>query len=668
MKNIIWKIKCFNNKVSLFVEQHRKVVFLIVFLIAIIGISVFEKYKINKTIKNDGGIELPSYDEYILTLKDEPSDIEGMTMYEKAEKGLDYRDGSDSDGDGLTDKEEIEIYGTNPLKASTSGDLYTDAYKIANNMDTQVKHEYSGDLEFSYNECKEVSLDAASATDFFAVVEDYTGRYSLSDYGIDEVYKTYFLYNFSGSFSIDLSGVFRKNDIDESDIDVFILNSAFLEDNTAELKSCDYEIKEDVITLDYEFSSDGYYYVFVTSRKNLIIGALNSLFGRRSSQVTGSKNDYCLWVSKFFFTDQVCYYPKQEDEKKEQIIIDNLRKTDSKTPLIPLTEKEIAKKYKLYKSVLPFFEADVNIGANKLSEVISLILRYGLFSYSYFDYRDMTSININAATNGGGDDEEVKIKFFNYHTSFDPNVDELPFKNFTTLFRSGGNCAGISYLTAYLANQGTFPGKGKYKVLEWDLTKDNINKTLMDPGLIDYKPETLSKKNFAGHVGKQKYEKLGPAEKEFVKMISAMSNKVNDVIKEKKCYYAVNNEYGLSYSVAEQIMDRLNAGKVVMFGMSLLDGSGHMIVIYDYYFLKDYPDEFIFRVYDSNYPRAEGGDYTLKDKYGCYIHCKKINKNGRDIWLYLYNPLKENSDYTASSDPMVTKTSVTEVIDEFMFD
>jgi ABC-type Na+ efflux pump permease subunit len=47
-------------------------------------------------------------------LKTEPSDIEGKTKYEKMEMGLSPNDGSDSDGDGLTDKEEIEVYGSRP--------------------------------------------------------------------------------------------------------------------------------------------------------------------------------------------------------------------------------------------------------------------------------------------------------------------------------------------------------------------------------------------------------------------------------------------------------------------------------------------------------------------------------------------------------------------------
>ncbi len=63
---------------------------------------------------------------YTEPLKGEPSDIVGMSKYDKYAMGLSIQDGSDTDGDGLTDKEEIEVYGSDPLKKSTSGDLYDD--------------------------------------------------------------------------------------------------------------------------------------------------------------------------------------------------------------------------------------------------------------------------------------------------------------------------------------------------------------------------------------------------------------------------------------------------------------------------------------------------------------------------------------------------------------
>lgn len=71
----------------------------------------------------------------------EASDIEGMTFKDKYDMGLTLAIDSDTDGDDLTDKEEIEIYKTNPLLFSTSGDMYGDGYKVKYGMDLTKKHD-----------------------------------------------------------------------------------------------------------------------------------------------------------------------------------------------------------------------------------------------------------------------------------------------------------------------------------------------------------------------------------------------------------------------------------------------------------------------------------------------------------------------------------------------
>ncbi len=86
--------------------------------------------------------------EYEQSLKDTPSDIEGWSMYDKREAGLDMEEGSDTDRDGLSDKEEIEVYGSDPLKMSTTDDLYPDGYKVENGMDPLTYYEYEGEVEF----------------------------------------------------------------------------------------------------------------------------------------------------------------------------------------------------------------------------------------------------------------------------------------------------------------------------------------------------------------------------------------------------------------------------------------------------------------------------------------------------------------------------------------
>lgn len=58
-------------------------------------------------------------------------------MKEAGLTGIQY----DIDGDGLSDEEEIEVYHTDPNKISTSGDLYSDYYKVQNQLDVNKQYE-----------------------------------------------------------------------------------------------------------------------------------------------------------------------------------------------------------------------------------------------------------------------------------------------------------------------------------------------------------------------------------------------------------------------------------------------------------------------------------------------------------------------------------------------
>ena len=91
-----------------FFRDHKSVKFLlIVFLVLLIVDCV--KTGIG-TIKSNHnlltGLEVLDQDTFMESLKTIASDIEGMTQHDKYKAGLDYHDGSDSDHDGLTDREE----------------------------------------------------------------------------------------------------------------------------------------------------------------------------------------------------------------------------------------------------------------------------------------------------------------------------------------------------------------------------------------------------------------------------------------------------------------------------------------------------------------------------------------------------------------------------------
>lgn len=67
--------------------------------------------------------------------KETPSDITGMSVYDKVFAGMLPWNDSDSDRDGLTDKEELEVYGTDPLNADSVGDGLPDGYRAFGGID-----------------------------------------------------------------------------------------------------------------------------------------------------------------------------------------------------------------------------------------------------------------------------------------------------------------------------------------------------------------------------------------------------------------------------------------------------------------------------------------------------------------------------------------------------
>lgn len=139
---------------------------------------------------------------FIDSIRDVPSDIKGMTKLDKLNMGLSTDDGSDTDGDGLTDKEEIEVYGTDPLKASTAGDNISDGYKIQNGMDPFTYYDddssYVSDVFTKYN----------GFTFFDTTIEnkdvDVTEFIPTSFYGMTPIVGFHIM-NYEGAFEIDFS-------------------------------------------------------------------------------------------------------------------------------------------------------------------------------------------------------------------------------------------------------------------------------------------------------------------------------------------------------------------------------------------------------------------------------------------------------------------------------
>lgn len=609
------------------------------------------------------GLEVQDEDTFASSLKDKKSDIKGMSQYDKYNMGLDYHDGSDSDHDGLTDKEEIEVYGTDPLKSSTAGDLYTDGYKVANDMDPAKAYEMS-EQTFSNNNCKEVILSADDAADLSAVVENATDRYSLSDYGIDKIYKGYWIYNYSGTVRLNLKKVFSKNNITESDIDIWMYKGDFLVYGLSDLKKCNYTMEGNQAVIAEELAADSSYYIFVTEKTTILDKILTA--SSKKMQLNGSKDDQKVFLIKMSpilyalrLTDIDIYYSDQNDDEKNiamekrAVKLYNLKESD-KINFSPVTVDEIQKKYEYLHNTIPKLETKDGVIYKKDSGGNLLLI---LFGYWYIE----DGITADAGGNGKNSQKEEKDNYKNYHTKFDLYVDELPFQNFESQYGHNGNCTGFTHLTSYLFNQGSYPKKGHYNDIKWNLGTDKSNKTLMNPGLNDYKTSSFVDDNssaFDNYIG----SKISSGEKEFVKMIGAGYQEGT----EKLPYlneYLISNDWSADWSVAEHMMDYLNKGKIINVGLYLKNGSGHAITVYDYYY--NYAGELIFRVYDCNIPQNHMDDVELNCDGACYLQCKKVLRSDGTYGMdYVYYPLKGETGYMASSNSNLMSRSAIMIYDE----
>ncbi len=60
-------------------------------------------------------------------------DLDGIPDSEEAKYGTSVTS-SDTDGDGLSDYQEVFIYKTNPVKADTDGDGFSDGYEVRHGL------------------------------------------------------------------------------------------------------------------------------------------------------------------------------------------------------------------------------------------------------------------------------------------------------------------------------------------------------------------------------------------------------------------------------------------------------------------------------------------------------------------------------------------------------
>lgn len=174
-------------------------------------------------------------------------------------------------------------------------------------------------------------------------------------------------------------------------------------------------------------------------------------------------------------------------------------------------------------------------------------------------------------------------------TGFDKYEDELPFQNFRSYIGTGGNCAGIRHLTSYLYNTGSFPSGGTYNCninetheqIQWDLSTDNENAILSNPGLIDYKNIKFVTEHSEN--GDYLSVNLTEGEQKFVNMIDCYWTEANDRIN-MNAYEKTIGEY-YDASLLNRMTALLDQGKILDVYLYMRGGSAHVVNIYGYEYI-----------------------------------------------------------------------------------
>lgn len=617
-------------------------------------LSEYLKYRSTTEVTFPLGMQIGDYDEYMETQKDVASDISGMSIYDKYIMGLELQEGSDSDYDGLTDKEEIEIYGSDPLAASTAGDLYSDGYKVEHGLDLFTYLDYEEEIVFPYIECDEVTITPVTPTDFYTVVKDYTDMYSLEEYNIKEIYKGYCLYNYGGNVTVDVSDILVANDISLKDMQIYIVEGLYVMPGATELIQCRYEEQDNKLTLQYSFDDDAQYLIYITSKKQLTVSAMledvadsfffgNSLDSEESEKITGKGIVYgSPLLEQLFGIHLKAYYAESDNEENTNIVYNLFVKycdsykgmSISNANIYSDSEVKIEAKQKIFDSFLSYFELPMD------NDDTSRI-RNAFFVYTKYE---------NAYSKNGVVIEETTTN----NNGFDKYVDELPFQNFESYIAPYGNCAGISHLTTYLYNTKSIPSSGSYEceiagdnqVVTWDIGKNTDNATLLNPGLSDYKNEDFIDELSATD-NNYIQNGLSEGEKEFVNMIGCFWAEGNSKIDSSYLKASGTME---DYSILEGIMDYVDSGKIVDVYMYMRYGGGHAVNIYGYKHTA-YEDQTIFYIYDSNIPQDDRNGYTVDRTNGtCMLQTiKVIDKAGNEKFIYAYWPMTSHESYQATN-------------------
>lgn len=582
--------------------------------------------------------------------ENKPSDIKGMTVGDKVKKGLRPEDGSDTDGDGLTDKEEIEVYHSDPLKRSTAGDFMTDKEKVDRGIDVNTKEEGETPSEYLRNNTEGITFHAENADSMLAEAD------SCGDSFVKDGFTTigsWTVKNYSGKMDIDVEKISEK---DAGKDNLAVLIDAWPGQNLKDVKA---SRNGNIFTIDIKDDSEIYVVVLAERTGEThayksgtvqfdvmpdygtddLLKTAGDAAAKAAASLTGAGESLTgVGIVDSFFVFQVIgiqpeavYVPTGNEDVDTENRAKLLRKMNDFTlggKMHDISEvKDVS--YAEYLAELAKCRSRF-LGEKNHSTEPTGPDHFDIHKYLFL----WCTLDDLGAAHAVVDEGSIATGNKKVGEAFDPMKDELPFRNIHTEDAPGGNCAGMSLAVVRHYLYGTSDREGAYGKYQWTISNDSENAPLLNRTVVDdlfaYKDYKFTKEHSKNGIIDESM--LNPNEQQFVNMISAYQRLVNDAVHKADNAYLYDDA-----SILDRVRSSIDSGRPVILGVSAEDGDKkmylHAVAAFKY---EKKGTDTMFYVYDCNRPtRNEAG---IQQNNGCEVlHTTEYTaKDGTKRFRYYY--------------------------------
>ena len=671
---------------------------IIVALVIMIPIWI-NKHKANEVLKQQSKVyDLRDLKQIKKNMTEEEKQADysndGMTNIEKINRGLSiYSD--DTDGDGLRDVDEINIYKSNPLKYSTAGDLYSDYYKVQNNLSVKKKIKEVPNIDIGVENIK---LTPKIATDEKATYQEYTGNIP-SDYDVIE--KPFIINGFTGEVEYTLKEEAKNCEVYSYDRLKEKVNKikSKSKGNNIVFKNSD----GDPILITYKSS-----YI-----KKMLKNSTESALNYIDKEDENTKKDYYIVTSlllNIFTGKPIEIYETttsptklvQKTDKSFQDAVNqaiqiyfktNLNKTDYKV-LGKLNVLKINIKHTyIGEQVGKFLENwSEETRLNLISKFENSDIQ-GIIEKLFFKVYKFNGTRQELANTIFGEElkeylpydiiKEPETNLENEENSvvadsgFDMQENSFHFQNLYTKVSNKGICAGMAYMVSNVYNNGTITEKvdtvpesnpNNYEIPTYDLSNTDVFGCITKENNIGGYNMGEILQSYSNSSPNDNYYNSKIEQKNIIDTSKAEEDGKNDIklIKAIEYYFAYFNnvtyfpeieirklvglkEEKQKFSEIENLIEYIKQGKVAMCGLYGENEVGHAINIYkveqdpkdeDVYYLKCYDNNFPFSTYIKKYEngecKRENIDITIK-----VVRQSEVYIIERDRILFLTSEIEE---------------------------